>query len=230
MIEIIAMTPEDARSIEACGANRIELVGSPTLGGLTPGREMIKSVVRSVSIPVNVMVRPHDRSFMYTSEEICTMKEDIIASRELGANGVVLGVLDASGNICRHALEELLEVCEGLDVTFHKAIDDSNNPVDGVSILSHYPKITTVLTSGGRGNILDNLPVINQMVKCSGHIKVMAGGGLNFDNIGRIVKQSGASEYHFGSAVREERSYSRSIDENNLKRLVKMVKEWSDNI
>lgn len=228
MIEIIAMTPEDAEIIEACGANRIELVSSPEHGGLTPDRNMIGRVVKSVSIPVNVMIRPHNRSFIYSSEEIRTMREDIIASRELGANGVVFGVLDESGNICRNALEELLEVCEGLDVTFHRAIDESNNPVEGISILSHYPKITTVLTSGGRGNILDNLPVISQMVNCSGHIKVMAGGGLNFGNIEQIVKKSGAREYHFGSAVRKEKSYSRSIDENNLKRLVKMVKECSE--
>ena len=36
MLEIIAMTLEDAKTIEECGADRIELVSALTEGGLTP--------------------------------------------------------------------------------------------------------------------------------------------------------------------------------------------------
>jgi copper homeostasis protein len=56
MLEIIATTVEDAKRIEASGANRIELVSALTEGGLTPSYGLIKKVVESVTIPVNVMI------------------------------------------------------------------------------------------------------------------------------------------------------------------------------
>jgi len=99
MIEIIAATPEDARRIEACGADRIELVSALSEGGLTPSYAIIEITVKSVTIPVNVMIRPHSKSFVYTREEIEIMKEDIHVAKELGANGVVIGALDEKRKI-----------------------------------------------------------------------------------------------------------------------------------
>ena len=44
MLEIIGMSVEDAKAIEYCGANRIELVSALTEGGLTPSFSMIEKV------------------------------------------------------------------------------------------------------------------------------------------------------------------------------------------
>ena len=81
MIEVIATTIEDAIRIEKSGCNRIELVSALTEGGLTPSYALIKNVVKSVNIPVNVMIRPHAKSFNYTYKEIQLMKEDILAAK-----------------------------------------------------------------------------------------------------------------------------------------------------
>lgn len=228
MIEIIAMNPEEARCIESSGADRIELVSALSEGGLTPSYSVIKNVIRAVKIPVNVMIRHHAKSFTYTREEIDMMKEDIILTKELGANGVVFGVLNKNGEICENSLQDLLEVCRGLDVTFHRAIDDLLSPGEGMNILAKYTEIKTVLTSGGKGKILENVPVLKEMIANSGHINVMVGGGLNFENIVQIIETTGAHEYHFGTVVRNNKSFFGSINEESIKKLVRVFKNPHD--
>ncbi len=227
MIEIIAMTPEDARRIEACGADRIELVGALSEGGLTPSYGMIEKVVQAVRIPVNVMIRPHAKSFLYKEEEIGIMKKDILVSEELGANGVVFGALDETGQVSEEIILELTGICGGLDITFHKAIDESTDVIEGIAILSRHPWIKTVLTSGGRGSIADNIPVINKMIERSGHIRVMTGGGLNLANIRQVMEGTGLCDYHFGTAVRFDHSIHGDIDAKKLKELIGIIKSGS---
>lgn len=223
MLEVIAMTVDDAKTIEECGADRIELVSALSEGGITPSYAIIKRVVQSVDIPVNVMIRPHAKSFTYSKEEIEIIKEDINIAKDLGANGVVLGALNNNGDICESFLEDVLYICQGLDVTFHRAIDDLKDPACGIKKLSKYKEIKTVLTSGGRGYIGNNISVIKEMIGNSGHINVMIGGGLNLENIKNIADLTGATEYHFGTAVRYNKSYFGDIDRKSLEKLVGIV-------
>lgn len=223
MIEIIAVTPADARYIEECGADRIELISAFSEGGQTPSYGMIEKVVKEVKIPVNVMIRPHSKSFVYTREELDVMKKDIAVAKDLGVNGVVFGVLNENREICEESIQELVEFCSGLDITFHKAIDELTNIVEGIKVLSRYPQIKTVLTSGGKGNINGNIPVIKEMIRNSGHINVMVGGGLNFNNVKQIIEETGASEYHFGTVIRYNKSFFGDIDKNRLKELIQLL-------
>jgi copper homeostasis protein len=202
MIEIIATTLDDAKDIERYGGDRIELVSGLQEGGLTPSRGLIKHVVEAVNIPVNVIIRPHAKSFTYTHEELSIMREDIILARELGANGVVLGVLDTNNRICEASLGYLLDACGGLDVTFHRAIDELTHPLSGIKMLRRYPQIKTILTSGGKGPILCNLETIKAMAREAGHMEIMVGGGLTLENLAHVEEFTGAPSYHFGRGVR----------------------------
>jgi copper homeostasis protein len=225
MIEIIATTLEDVKRIEASGANRIELISGFSEGGLTPSYALIKRAIQSVSIPVNVMIRPHAKSFVYTSEELKLMTEDILIAKELRANGVVFGVLNKQNEICRASLEKLLKVCDDIDVTFHRAIDELSNPAAGVEILAEYEQITNVLTSGGKGNIAHNIPVINSISEKSKHINIMAGGGLDFHNIKEVMKNTKVAQYHFGTAIRYGKSVFGDVDEEKLRLLINTISE-----
>ena len=148
MIELIAVTPDEARVAELAGADRIELVSALSEGGLTPGIGLVRKTVTAVRIPVNVMVRPHSRGFVYSQADLAVMREEIRAIRAAGANGVVFGALDEEGRVELRVLEALLGCAEGLEVTFHRAIDASRDPVASARTLSGYP-IRTILTSGG---------------------------------------------------------------------------------
>lgn len=222
MLEIIGMTVEDAKIIEDCGADRIELVSALTEGGLTPSFGLIERVVNSVKIPVNVMIRHHAKSFTYSEEDITIMQKDISIIKDIGANGVVFGMLDKNNNIDEKNLNVLLECCDNLDVTFHRAIDESSI-MDSIKILKDYNKITNILTSGGKGNIVDNIQTINNMILNSNHIKILLGGGLNFSNIEKIKELTKASNFHFGTAIRINNSPFEDIDKQRLKQLVNII-------
>lgn len=222
MLEIIGMTVEDAKMIEACGADRIELVSALTEGGVTPSFGLIERVINSVNIPVNVMIRHHANSFMYSEEDINIMLKDIEIVNSIGANGIVLGLLDNKNKIDEVNLNRLIKNTNSLDITFHKAIDETN-PVESIKILNSYDKITNVLTSGGKGDIINNLDTINKMINESKNIKVLLGGGLNFDNIKKVKESIYYCDYHFGTAVRIDKDPFKKIDEKKLKELVSIL-------
>lgn len=223
MLEIIGMSVEDAITIEKCGADRIELVSALTEGGLTPSFGLIDAVIKSVNIPVNVMIRHHARSFIYSDEDIKIMLKDIEKVKELGANGIVVGMLDEKNNINEEQLRVIIEASKGLDITFHRAIDDTD-VVKSIGVLNKYNEITNILTSGGKGTILENIEDINNMKIKSNNINLLLGGGLNFDNIEQIKKLTNNKDFHFGTAVRIDKNPFGEIDKEKLIKLVKIIK------
>ena len=151
------------------------------------------------------MIRPHAKSFTYTEEEIEMMKEDIIVAQKLGAAGVVLGVLNERNEVDEEKLADLLSVVDGINVTYHRAIDDIKNPVEAMSTLKKFHKVTHVLTSGGQGNIVENIPVLTEMQKVSdGQIQLVAGAGVTKENIKRLLDETGITQAHVGTAVEKE--------------------------
>ncbi|PEP86231.1 copper homeostasis protein CutC, partial [Bacillus toyonensis] len=188
MLEVIATCLEDVKRIESAGGKRIELISSYTEGGLTPSYAFIKKAVEAVNIPIHVMIRPHAKSFTYTEEEIEMMKEDISVAQKLGAAGVVLGVLNEQKEVDKEKLADLLSVVDGINVTYHRAIDDIENLVEAMRTLKEFHKVTHVLTSGGQGNIVDNIPVLKDMQKVSdGQIQLVAGSGVTKENIKQLL-------------------------------------------
>ena len=201
VIEIIATTVKDALEIAAGGANRIELVSALEEGGLTPSYDMMSKVISAVEIPVNVMIRPHASSFVYTDDEIASMKKDIEMARTFGANGVVLGTLTEDNRVDTKKLESLLSVCSGLEVTFHRAIDETD-VLASVKQLAVYKGITNILTSGGLvASLHENIEIIRRMIASAEHINILLGGRLTMDNILTVAKKTNARNFHFGSAV-----------------------------
>jgi copper homeostasis protein len=220
LIEFIAVSVEDAILIERSGADRIELVSGLTEGGLTPSYGLIEKVVKCVNIPVNVMVRPHGQSFCYSADDIEIMKNDIRIIRSLGANGVVVGMLDKQGNVDFHQLEELLTDVGTMEVTFHRAIDSSSNIVEAVKKLDQYKEIKTILTSGGHGDWQTRLETLRKLKEICKETEILIGSGLSKDNIREVHAQVGTNCYHFGTAIREDHNILKSV---SLEKAIEIV-------
>jgi copper homeostasis protein len=220
MIEYIAVTVDDAKLIEKSGANRIELVSGLTEGGLTPSYGLIEKVVNSVTIPVNVMVRPHGQSFRYSEDNIGIMRNDIRIIRSLGANGVVLGMLDKAGAIDFRQLEELLTETGQMEVTFHRAIDSSSNILESAQKLDSYKQITTILTSGGHGDWETRVGILKQLKEICKETEILIGSGLSKENIREVHEQVGTNCYHFGTAIRKDNQILKSV---SLEKAIEIV-------
>lgn len=225
MLEVIATCLEDVKRIEESGGNRIELISSYTEGGLTPSYAFIKNAVKSVTIPIHVIIRPHAKSYIYTAEEIEMMKEDIQIAQKLGAAGVILGVLNEQKQIDEEKLMDLLSVVDGINVTFHRAIDEVNDLIGAVKTLRSFEKVTHILTSGGQGKIEDNISILSEMNKASqGDIQLIVGSGVTNENIKQLLSETGITEAHVGTAVRKNKSCFAEINQESIQELKNIIK------
>ncbi|GIN84334.1 copper homeostasis protein CutC [Heyndrickxia sporothermodurans] len=220
IIEVITDSVNDSIIAEQAGANRIELITGVHEGGLTPSYGLIEGVCKAVSIPVNVMIRPHSRSFRYSNEEINMMALDIKVCKDLGATGVVFGVLTEDNHINENALKYLIDASNGLDITFHRAFDEVENQFDALKIIQKYPEISRILTSGGEDKAIQAIEQLHQLTLQSGNVEILAGSGLNPTNLSILLDKVKVKEIHFGTGVRYQNSFMQAIDPDKIKEII----------
>ncbi|MFM0221503.1 copper homeostasis protein CutC [Paraburkholderia dipogonis] len=210
LLEVIATTVADARLAAQAGADRLELVTAMGEGGLTPSLGLIEAVVAAVEIPVNVIVRPHSRSFVYDADDYAVMLRDVRAVKAAGANGVVIGMLNTAGEIDREGLARAIDAADGLAITFHRAFDEARDLRRSLDVLLGFEAVTNVLTSGGQPSVLNAEATIRELVQQAdgSHCTVLAGAGLTLNAIAGFVSRTQVEAVHFGSGVR--------VDSNGL--------------
>lgn len=186
----------EALSAERKGADRIELCDNLEVGGTTPSYGTIKQAVSKIKIPVFVMIRPRGGNYCYNKNEIEIMKNDIEMCKSLGVKGVVLGVLTKNDEIDYDLLKELVELASPMEVTFHKAIDDLENPVPEVTKLAK-TGVKRILSSGTKAKALDGKSILNKMIKkASNKITIIVAGGVTTSNFEEVSKEIVSTEYH----------------------------------
>jgi copper homeostasis protein len=91
----------------------------------------------------------------------------------------------------------LAQLASPLLVTFHKAIDDTPDPVAAIEKLTQVPEIQRVLTSGGQATALEGASVLREMVRVAeGKITVLAAGKVTKENLLVVHSAVRAKEYH----------------------------------
>lgn len=195
--EACVETLDEAILAETQGANRIELCSDLANDGLTPSFELMKKAVENLKIPVMVMIRPRSGNFVYSEGEIEQMKKEIDEAKDIGVAGVVFGLLTANNEIDFENTQILAEYAKPLPVTFHKAIDELENPVLGVKELLKIENIKRILTSGGKPTAKEGQNVIREMIKIAGSkITILVAGKVLDSNVEEIKKITGAKELH----------------------------------
>lgn len=187
----------EARLAQAKGANRIELCADLANDGLTPRFSLMKKACQQLDIPVMVMARPRPGNFVFTDEELVQTKIAINLAKEAGAHGVVIGLLTKDNKIDEEHTCMLAEYAQPLPVTFHKAIDELDDPVEGVKVLKSIPNIKRILTSGGKATALEGQETIRKMMEVAGEeLTILVAGKVLDSNVEEIQKLTGASELH----------------------------------
>ena len=220
LLEVIATTVDDAKAAVRGGADRLELITAMGEGGLTPSIGLIEAVVAAVPIPVNVIVRPHSRSFVYDADDYAVMLRDVRAAKAAGANAVVTGMLTPAREVDREGLQRAIDAADGMQLTFHRAFDEARDLHAALDVLLGFDAVTNVLTSGGKPSVLDAGAEIDSLVKrASGtHCTILAGAGFTVERVAAFARATRVKAVHFGSGVRVDGKGLAPVDEQQVRR------------
>jgi copper homeostasis protein len=201
-VEICIDSVDSAVAAERGGAQRVELCSDLVEGGITPSAGLIATVRQTVQIGLQVMIRPRGGDFHYSAEEFDIMRRDIRMAKQLGANGVVFGLLDIDGKVEAERTRELVELARPLNVTYHRAFDmarDLDKSLEDVIATG----ADRILTSGAE--VAASIPTLKRLIAAAGErIIVLVGGGLKPHNAPKVIAETGAKEIHAGLRTTKE--------------------------
>ena len=215
ILEVTVDSLASARAAISGGADRLELCSALAVGGLTPYAELLAQIRAESDIPVRCLIRSRAGDFLYTKEELLMMAAQIEQLRKAGADGFVIGCLDADGDLDAAAMEPMLIAAKGTGLTLHRCIDVSRDPCKtylDAAVLG----FDTILTSGAAGNCLAGMETIRQLLALrDAHQgpEVLIGAGVNGKVItafrevcpqARAFHMSGKVEIESGMRFRRE--------------------------
>ncbi|MBQ5618319.1 MAG: copper homeostasis protein CutC [Alistipes sp.] len=204
IIEVCCSSLSEAREAAAGGARRIELCSAITCGGVTPSHGTIEAITQAnLNIDINVLIRPREGGFYYTTDEIDTMCKDIEFCRQTGVHGVVIGALTAEGDIDIEACQRMIEAAGDLSVTFHRAFDVCRDPHKALEQIISLG-CDRLLSSGQMPSAEQGAELLAELVRqAAGRIIIMPGAGINPQNIVLIEQKTAATEFHSTAAIND---------------------------
>lgn len=185
----------------AAGANRVELCGCLELGGLTPSIGTVETILGSCPVPAVIMVRPRAGGFCYDRHEFAAMLRDAERFLQLGAGGIVFGILDRNGSIDISRVREIVSMVNARDAVFHRAFDyvtDWRKELDALIDVG----CTRILTSGGQPTAALGAARLSEMIEFAARqIEILPGGGIRANNVVEIVQRTQCHQIHIGAAT-----------------------------
>ncbi len=199
LVEACVETVAGCRAAERAGADRIELCAHLEVGGTTPSDGLVAAARDATTLPLFVLVRPRGGDFVYADDELAVLARDVERARERGADGIVLGVLDAERRVAGERMRALLDRAAPLPVTFHRAFDAARDPDEALHA-RRAPGVARVLTSGGAATAAEGAASLAHLVRrAAGAPIVLAGGGVRARNVAALVARSGVREVHLSA-------------------------------
>lgn len=196
LIEACVNSVESAIEAQKGGARRVELCDNLYEGGTTPSAGVVRCARQHLDIDLNVIIRARGGDFLYSDIEFEIMKYDVSIVKRLGADGIVIGILNTDGTIDIDRTQELVDLAWPMNVTFHRAFDMTADPFQAMETLIKLG-IDRILTSGQRPSALAGIELISQLVQnAKDRIIIMPGVDIDETNIRELITKTGATEYH----------------------------------
>ena len=196
IIEIATTDFETTRAAVEGGADRIELCANLAEGGTTPSYGTIKKCCDEFDLQLYPIIRPRGGDFLYTTEEFDIMMHDVKLCKQLGCDGVVLGLLAADGCVDVTRTSLLVSTAYPMGVTFHRAFDRCKDPFEALEQLIEIG-CERVLTSGQQSAAPDGVELIAKLNQTADHrIIIMPGSGVRKDNIKMLAEKTACMEFH----------------------------------
>lgn len=196
VLEVCVDSVESAIEAEKGGADRVELCDNLMEGGTTPSFGSIEIARKTLEIGLHVIIRPRGGDFLYSDLEFQIMKRDIEIAKQIGVDGVVIGILTANGEVDIQRTQELVDIARPLSVTFHRAFDVTKGANDSLLKLIKIG-VERILTSGQEATAFEGLEKINELIELAeDKIIIMACGSLTDRNIEKFVEKTNVKEVH----------------------------------
>jgi copper homeostasis protein len=200
-LEVVVTDVGEAKAAQQGGATRVELVRDLECGGLTPDDRVISGVAESITIPLHVILRPHDDGFVYTARQQEELIRQASRMRALGASALVFGALDETGHVAVDVVDEVLSVSH-LSLTFHRAFDDVHTISAAYAVLAGIPQVERVLTAGGAPSAWEGRERLRELSYGNTAPTVVAAGDIHAGNVNDLIAFSGVREVHVGRGAR----------------------------
>lgn len=195
-IEIATSDFATTQSAVNGGADRIELCANLAEGGTTPSYGTIKQCRESFSVSLYPIIRPRGGDFLYTDDEFEIMLHDVKLCKQLGCDGMVIGLLNKDGTIDIKRTSVLIETAYPLGVTFHRAFDRCKDPFTALEQLIEIG-CERILTSGQKPSVIDGVDLVAELnKKAADRIIIMPGSGVRKENIKMLAAKTGCTEFH----------------------------------
>ena len=223
IVECCANSVSSALTAIQAGANRIELCKNLENGGETPDYSDILDLRNLTNIDLHILILPKANNFIYSNKDFKKIIEDIQFCKKNNINGVVIGALNKDLSINMKQTKELVEIARPMRVTFHRAFDTISKLENDLNKIIECG-CDYLLTSGQKPNVDDGLNNLSKLVKQSSQkIKIIAGGGVNHNNVESLYK-IGVREFHLSGTLKNK-SKILETDYNLINLIVKKLKE-----
>lgn len=230
-IEICANSIQSVIAAADGGANRVELCDNLYEGGTTPSIGTQTIAKEKTDIDIFPIIRPRGGDFLYSDNEILLMIYDIVELGRAGADGFVIGCITEDGKIDYDKNARLIDACNGLPVTFHRAFDMTVNPLESLEICIKLG-ISRILTSGQQNKAIDGLSLLGKLASLAeGRIEIMAGSGIDETNIKIIADKTQIRSFHMSlrTSIHSKMTFRRpDIFMGGLKQIPEYENKYTD--
>lgn len=201
ILEACVDSVESALAAANGGATRLELCSNLIIGGTTPEPGLFKEIRKHTDIRIHALIRPRFGDFCYTDHEFSIIRDSVEQYRELGAEGVVIGILKPDGTLNMEQMKELMDSAGNMSVTLHRAFDVCVDPYEAMEQAISLG-IDTILTSGQKNVCIEGAGLLKDLVqKSNGRITIQIGSGVNAEAIRKMYPLTGAKAYHMSGKV-----------------------------
>lgn len=201
LLEVCAFNIRSCLIAQRAGAARIELCDNPLEGGTTPSYGTIRQARERVDIRLYPIIRPRSGNYFYDEDEFEIIRQDIAACKELGCNGISVGVATVHAVIDTERMKRVVEWASPMGVTCNRAFDgapDLSKALEDLVLCG----CERVLTSGGRSSAPEAGDILARLVRQAGsRLSVMPGAGIKSSNLARLRRECGAREFHASARV-----------------------------
>jgi copper homeostasis protein len=211
LLEVVVRHAADAERAEVGGADRLHLLAGSEEDPRSPEPALVGQVRRSTTRPIRVTVRLRE-GFSTDGGELTRLQGLVSAYRQVGADGVVLGFLNAHTEVDGQVVTALVGQAD-FGWTFDRAVDACISVDRAWRELRRLPGLDAVLTAGSPRGVTEGLDELVNRARTDDFARsvIMAGGGLLPEHVPWLAR-AGIRAFQVGAAVRPLGSAKAYVD------------------